>query len=220
MKPKHFFQKGAIEVVHGLQEVGKSRFLEKRAKLFEKRGIPFVAFDPIRNSRSQTHITSFLEGNRVPLIPCIKVDEKEPWDILEYIVNQFGVSNFPKAVLIDEIQFFSKEIIEVAFHLAKENDMHFIAAGVTEDNQRDKFGFTQDLILMADFAQKLNPPNCIIENCGEIATAMTALYSNGEPVEWRPTGTGEIGDSNSANSVSYHPMCDLHHINPSKPVLI
>ncbi len=210
------FEPGTIEVVAGLMGAGKTRFVNKRIEYFKEKEISYLVFDPLKNERSQTHITTRFEGKTIELSPCIKFPESDPWKIYEIIARNEII---PQAAIVDEAQFLHNQIVSLAKFLSEEG-IYVLFSGLHLDYRKRPFGPMFDLLKIADKRPQLEPLKCATSNCLRSAEVMQARFENGQPVPYLPDELlhtiNWIGDERRG-PVWYEPVCDLHHELPERP---
>ncbi len=148
---------GSLEVLCGSMFAGKSEELIRRAKraMIAKQRV-LVVKPSIDIRYSQQQIVSH-DGTGIQAIP---IDPDKPQDIL-ILAEQRGVN----VVAIDEVQFFSSEILDIIQTLIKRNN-RVIAAGLDLDFAGRPFNNVPTLLALADEVVKLKAI-CVV--CGKPA---------------------------------------------------
>jgi thymidine kinase len=132
-------------------------------------------------------------------------------DILQILEEEKII---PNAVLIDEISFFDKGIVDVVENLLKKNAKVY-ASGLDLDFRGEPFETMQYLLSIADHVNKLGAV-CMHKNCYGHATRTQRLI-DGEPAHY-DSKTVIIADENAKKElVTYEPRCRKHHEVPGKP---
>ncbi len=181
---------GWIEVVTGPMFAGKSEELIRRIHRLEYAHKNVVVFKPqIDNRYSKDDVVSHLQ-NKVKAIPIA-----HPSQILQYVEPKTD------AVVVDEVQFFDRSIVDVLETLANRG-VRVIVGGLDMDFRGEAFMVTAELLAKADFVTKLT---AICVKCGEPAT-MTQRMVNGEPATYDDPIV-LVGASES-----YEPRCRHCHI--------
>ncbi|MCA9460460.1 MAG: thymidine kinase, partial [Nanoarchaeota archaeon] len=136
---------GIFEIYCGPVKSGKTREILNRVdKIKYIEDCNFLFIKPKIDTRNDTVISRF--GNIS--FECIFVDENYPKEILNIINEKVDI------LLIDEIQFFSKEIVNTIETLLKEN-IHVIASGLDTDFRGEPFGKMPELMTIATHIHKL-----------------------------------------------------------------
>lgn len=157
-----------LEVIVGCMFSGKSEELIRRVKraIIAKQKV--IVFKPaIDNRYDETKVVAH-NGSAVH---CIPVDDAE--QILTHVNDACDV------VAIDEVQFFSDDIIDICKSLV-EQGKRVIAAGLDQDFRGEPFGPVPQLLALADEVTKLNAI-CVV--CGRPASR-TQRIINGEPASY------------------------------------
>lgn len=187
-------QKGWIEIITGPMFAGKSEELIRRIRTLSYAHKKIVCFKPAIDDRYDTVAIASHDGEKLDAIPISSADE-----ILEHVLPDSEV------VGIDEIQFFSNEIISICEQLA-DRGVRVIAAGLDTDFKGEPFGPVPELLARAEFVSKLSAA-CTI--CGCAATRTQRLI-DGKPAKYDDpvilVGAKE----------SYQARCRKHHEIPGK----
>jgi thymidine kinase len=188
-------QSGWIELICGSMFSGKSEELIRRVRRadFAKQNIK--VFKPqIDNRYSKEEIVSH-NGTAFRAQPIS--DAKE---IIHYIDADVDV------IAIDEVQFFSDDIVDIVQMLAN-SGYRVIVAGLDQDFRGEPFGPMPKLLSIAELVTKLQ---AVCAVCGSPASRTQRLI-NGEPASYNDpvilVGAAE----------SYEPRCRHHHIVPGAP---
>ncbi len=168
-----FMQQGMIEVVCGSMFSGKTEELMRRLKRAQYAKQKTQVFKPVIDQRySVDHVQSH-DANRILSIPVRSARE-----ILE------RVDDNTRVVGIDEAQFFSDDIVEVAQKLAYRGTK-VICAGLDMDFRGQPFGPMPKLLAVAENVTKLSAV-CVI--CGSPATRSQRLIAENEVPNAENTG--------------------------------
>jgi thymidine kinase len=192
------YRPGYIEVISGCMFAGKTEELIRRIKVLEFAKKNILVFKPaIDNRYSETKVVSH-GGSSVESIIV-----KGPKDILDYVKDDTDV------IAVDEVQFFSEDIVAVCDLLAKQGK-RVMCAGLDTDFRGEPFGVMPKLITTAEFVTKLTAV-CMI--CGAPATRTQRLV-NGQPASFYDpiimVGAAE----------SYEARCRHCHVVKDKPQLV
>lgn len=159
LKPKQ----GYIEVICGCMYSGKTEELIRQIKRCEYAKQNYLVFKPkIDNRYSETEVTSHNRDS----VNAIVIESAS--DIFNYLNID------TKVVGIDEAQFFSDEVVEVASKLA-EHGRRVIVAGLDTDWKGVPFGPMPDLLAIAEVVKK---QYAICMSCGDSATRTQRLVNN------------------------------------------
>ncbi len=159
---------GYIEVVIGPMYSGKSEELIRRLKRAKIAKQNVVAFKPFIDKRYSDEDVVSHSGISIDAIPIHEAKE-----IYKYIDENTQV------VGIDEVQFFSEEVVSIAMELADQG-IRVIAAGLDMDFKGEPFGPTPNLLAVAEFVDKLQAV-CMV--CGNPAHRTQRLI-NGKPAKY------------------------------------
>ena len=156
---------GWIEVICGPMFAGKTEELIRRTTRLEYAKKKYVVFKPTIDDRYSTcEIVSHSKYKKNA------INISKPKEMYKYITND------TYAVIIDEIQFFSKDILPMIEEWADQGK-RVICAGLDCDFKGEPFGIIPDLLALAEDITKLT---AICTVCGEPATR-TQRIINGEP---------------------------------------
>jgi thymidine kinase len=165
---EQYFGNGWIEVICGSMFAGKSEELIRRVTRLEYAKKKIKVFKPIIDNRySNDEIVSHSKYKT----KAINITYAN--DILNHIEQD------TYAVVVDEVQFLDREIIEIAEQLANEGK-RVILAGLDKDFRGEPFGVMPDLLARAETVTKLT---AICSVCGMPATRTQRLV-NGKPVRY------------------------------------
>ena len=156
---------GQIEVICGPMFAGKTEELIRRANRLEYAKKKYLVFKPTIDVRySTTEIVSHSNYRKNSI--CVKNSS----EILGFITDEI------KAVIIDEVQFFDENIINVSEWLA-DKGLRVICGGLDCDFKGNPFKVVAELLARAESVTKLN---AICNVCGQPATR-TQRIIDGQP---------------------------------------
>jgi thymidine kinase len=156
---------GQIEVICGPMFAGKTEELIRRANRLEYAKKKYLVFKPTIDDRySTTEIVSHSNYRKNSI--CVKSSS----EILGFITDDI------KAVIIDEVQFFDENVINVAEWLA-DKGLRVICGGLDCDFKGNPFKIVAELLARAESVVKLN---AICNVCGQPATR-TQRIIDGHP---------------------------------------
>ncbi len=191
----HTYKNGFIEVVCGPMFAGKTEELIRRIKRLEYAKQNVLVFKPLIDTRyDQDEIVSHNMSKK----PSIIIDKSI--EIIDYVKEDTD------AVVIDEVQFFDQEIVQIAEDLA-DKGIRVIVGGLDRDFRGEPFGPMPNLLSRAEFVTKLT---AICVKSGLPATR-TQRIIDGKPANYKDP-TILVG----ANE-SYEPRSRHYHEVPGKP---
>ena len=156
---------GQIEVICGPMFAGKTEELIRRANRLEYAKKKYLVFKPTIDDRySTTEIVSHSNYRKNSI--CVKNSN----EVLNLITDDIN------AVIIDEVQFFDENIINVAEWLA-DKGLRVICGGLDCDFKGNPFKIVAELLARAENVTKLN---AICNVCGQPATR-TQRIIDGQP---------------------------------------
>lgn len=173
------YNDGWIEVITGPMFAGKSAELIKRAEslIYAKKN--FIVFKPKTDNRWDENSIKSRTGANIESVSISSA--KEIFD---------HVKKTHTAVIVDEVQFFDSDIVEILNDLAKMGK-RVIVAGLDMDFRMKPFGELPNIMATSEFVTKLT---AVCFKCGR-AAAFSKRISGSK------TKTVEIGDD------SYEARC-------------
>ncbi|PYZ96104.1 thymidine kinase [Alteribacter lacisalsi] len=191
-------REGWLEVVCGSMFSGKSEELIRRVRRASYGKLKVQVFKPELDNRYSAEEVVSHNGTKVYALPV-----KESSDIPALIENGTQV------VAIDEVQFFSNDILEIVQDLADQG-VRVICAGLDQDFRAEPFGCMPQLMAIAETVTKLQ---AICLSCGSPASRTQRLI-DGKPASYNDpiilVGASE----------SYEPRCRHCHEVPEHPASI
>lgn len=188
---------GWIELICGSMFSGKSEELIRRVRRASYANQQIASFKPAIDKRYKKESIVSHNGTEVIAIPIAHIEE---------IFSHINPNQQPDVIAIDEVQFFTKEIVPVVTTLADEG-IRLILAGLDTDFRGEPFGPMAQLLPLSDSITKLT---AICPICGAPATRTQRLI-NEQPASYNDSiimvGAKE----------SYEPRCRKHHEVPGKP---
>ena len=161
---------GWIEVICGCMFAGKTEELLRRVRRMEYAKKEVIVFKPkIDNRYSEGEVVSHNKTKTK------SINIKESKDIYEHI----NMDKLPYSIVIDEVQFLDKGVIEIAEDLASRG-VRVICAGLDKDFRGEPFGIMPELLCRAEIVTKLD---AICQVCGGLATRTQRLI-NGKPAKY------------------------------------
>ena len=156
---------GQIEIICGPMFAGKTEELIRRANRLQYAKKKYLVFKPTIDDRySTTEIVSHSNYRKN------SISIKHSNEILNYLTDDID------AVIIDEVQFFDENVINVAEWLA-DKGLRVICGGLDCDFKGHPFKIVAELLARAESVTKLN---AICNVCGQPATR-TQRIIDGHP---------------------------------------
>ncbi len=159
---------GWIEVITGPMYSGKSEELIRRIRRVKIAQKKVKVFKPLMDDRYSNDNVVSHSGDSIEAIP---VDHPE--ELYERLEDDVEV------IAIDEIQFFSEEIVDISETLA-DKGKRVIVAGLDRDFRNEPFVPMPELLSRAEYVEKLH---AICLQCGDPATRTQRLI-DGEPASY------------------------------------
>lgn len=160
--------KGTLEVICGSMFSGKSEELIRRIKRAEWARQNVITFKHSLDDRATTEYVVSHNGNSCKAIPI-----EQPYILTSFLHDNHTV------IGIDEVQFFSNEIVNVVCDLVNQGK-RVIVAGLDLDFRGKPFGCMPLLMAIADNVTKLK---AICMSCGNDAH-FTQRLVNGKPAHY------------------------------------
>lgn len=181
---------GVLEVICGSMFAGKTEELIRRVKRFQYAKKNILIFKHAIDTRYDETLVVSHNGTTLEAQPL-----QNPEDIFTYLTQDTDV------VVLDEVQFFDLEIVEVVRSLVRHN-IRVIVAGLDKDFRGVPFPVTAALLSDAESVTKLSAV-CVC--CGQPATVSQRL------IEGQPGSFNDpivlVGESES-----YEPRCRHCHV--------
>ena len=181
-----------LTAVYGPMFAGKTTWILKKVAELESSGQKCLVFKPKLDNRyggeAMLHAHSGMQGS------AVLVDEQDPSEMLRLWASQ---NEQHSAVVIDEVMFFDKTVVEVVKEMLA-RDLSVIVAGLDTDFRREPFGVMPHLIKLADEHAKLS---AVCYKCGKEADYSARLSGSSDQLV---VGAGE----------TYQPACGGCHTIP------
>lgn len=194
----HTYKNGFIEVVCGPMFAGKTEELIRRIKRLEYAKQNVLVFKPKIDTR---YALEEIVSHNLSKKPSIIIDKSI--EIIKYIQPSTD------AVVIDEVQFFDEDIIQITEDLA-DKGIRVIVGGLDRDFRGEPFGPMPELLARAEFVTKLTAI-CVMSG---LPATRTQRIIDGKPAHYTDP-TILVG----ANE-SYEPRSRHYHEVPGKPTKI
>jgi len=159
-----------LEVITGSMYSGKSEELIRRVKRALYAKLKVQVFKPSIDDRYSREEVVSHNGNK---IYATLINNENPWELLDYLQSDTEVC------AIDEVQFFSAEIIPLILEI-KKRGIKVIVAGLDLDFRGEPFGPMPILLAIANEVTKLR---AICVKCGNLASKTQRLI-NGKPAKY------------------------------------
>ena len=164
----HQYREGWLEVICGCMFAGKTEELIRRINVLSYAKMKIIVFKPRIDDRySAIEIVS----HSGIIVPCLVINKAA--EILKEIKADTQV------VVIDEVQFFDADIVDICEYLA-DKGIRVIVAGLDKDFRGEPFGVMPQLLTRAEFVTKLT---AVCTKCGAPATRTQRLV-NGKPASF------------------------------------
>lgn len=183
------FNDGFIETICGCMFAGKTEELIRRINILKIAKKEILVFKPKIDDRYSSNSIVSHDGLKFDSIVIDKAS-----DIYDYLKETTEV------VAIDEVQFFSDDIVDVCSNLANKG-IRVIVAGLDNDFRGEPFGPMPKLLCVSEFVTKLT---AICNVCANPATR-TQRIINGEPASYNDPIV-MVGASEK-----YEARCRKHH---------
>ncbi len=190
----NFNKSGSIEVICGPMFAGKTEELIRRITRMDYAKKKYLVFKPVIDDRYSTDSIASHTSKKVKAINIS--DSKE---IYKYLTEDV------QAVVIDEVQFFSVDTIDILNDLA-DRGLRVICAGLDLDFRGKPFGIMPNLLCVAEKVTKLTAI-CVV--CGEEATRTQRIIDGHEAYEDDPVVMVGAKESYEARCRKCHKV--LHH---------
>ena len=162
-------KEGWIEVITGSMFAGKTEELLRRVRRIKYARKEVIVFKPVIDTRYGMNEIVSHNNERIESIPI-----NQPGEMFRF----FGAKH-PYAIAVDEVQFFGREMIDVAEELA-DHGVRVILAGLDRVFRGEPLGIMPELLARAEYVTKLA---AICQVCGAPATR-TQRIINGEPAKY------------------------------------
>ena len=181
---------------YGAMNSGKSIEIIKVAHNYEEQNKKVIIFTPAIDDRYKTGYVASRIGLKRKAIPIH--DDTNIFEIVEKQKDELS------CVLIDEVQFVSKEHVLQMAKIVDELNIPVMGFGLKNDFQNNLFEGSKYMLLYAD---KIEEMKTICWFCEKKAIMALRVDENNRPV--REGDQIQIGGNDS-----YYPVCRRHHKNP------
>lgn len=189
---------------YGAMNCGKSTHLMQVAHNYNERGMKSVIIKPLTDSKGGNKVVSRLGISQDADILIAAGD-----NIYEVIKEWKRVNGALHCILVDEVQFFSREHIDQLFEIAVKLEIPTICYGLRTDFKVNGFPGSERLLLIAHSIEELKT----ICSCGKKALL------NGRKVNGRFVFEGEQIAIDHENDVEYESLCPKCYFEYKKMML-
>ena len=177
---------------YGAMNSGKSTHLMQVAHNYEERGMKVILIKPATDKKGGDKLVSRLGVERKVDILCLEkmniYEEIQKWQEVKFKVN---------CILVDEVQFMTKEQVDQLFKIAVVLDIPVICYGLRTDFMMEGFEGSTRLLLLAHSIEEMKT----ICKCGRKAI-LNVRKINGEVVF-----EGEQVAIDNIDNVQYESLC-------------
>ena len=153
---------------YGAMNCGKTTQLLQTAYNYEERGMKVIVLKPSIDTKGDNTVVSRLGAKR-------KIDAF--LDEKSNIKDLIDKNNMPNAIIVDEAQFLTTNLVDQLYLITKELDIPVLAYGLRNDFKLNTFEGSKRLLALADDIEELKT----ICRCGKKATQNIRLL-NGTPI--------------------------------------
>ena len=177
---------------YGAMNSGKSTHLMQVAHNYEERGMKVILIKPATDKKGGDKLVSRLGVERKVDILCLEkmniYEEIQKWQEVKLKVN---------CILVDEVQFMTKEQVDQLFKIAVVLDIPVICYGLRTDFMMEGFEGSTILLLLAHSIEEMKT----ICKCGRKAIL------NGRKINGKFVFEGEQVAIDNIDNVQYESLC-------------
>lgn len=177
---------------YGAMNSGKSTHLMQVAHNYEERGMKVILIKPSTDKKGGDKLVSRLGVERKVDILC-----EQKMDIYEEIKKWQEVKFKINCILVDEVQFMTKEQVDQLFEIAVVLDIPVICYGLRTDFMMEGFEGSTRLLLLAHSIEEMKT----ICKCGKKAIL------NGRKINDKFVFEGEQVAIDNIDNVQYESLC-------------
>ena len=177
---------------YGAMNSGKSTHLMQVAYNYEERGMKVILIKPSTDKKGGDKLVSRLGVERKVDILC-----EQKMDIYEEIKKWQEVKFKINCILVDEVQFMTKEQVDQLFEIAVVLDIPVICYGLRTDFMMEGFEGSTRLLLLAHSIEEMKT----ICKCGKKAIL------NGRKINDKFVFEGEQVAIDNIDNVQYESLC-------------
>lgn len=183
---------------HAVMRAGKSQELARVAYNYKVKGDETLVIVPSTDNRHGVGKVTARSGEQLDAIAI------EPNSMREFLDDYFTKETNIVAILVDEVQFFTKEDIFALKEVVLYRDIPVIAYGLKTDFQNNLFEGSAAALVVAEGIYEIET---VCSFCNKLAI-MNLRMNDGKPV--REGEQIQIGDD------EYLQVCHYHYINPER----
>ena len=177
---------------YGAMNSGKSTHLMQVAHNYEERGMKVILIKPATDKKGGDKLASRLGVERKVDILCLEkmniYEEIQKWQEVKFKVN---------CILVDEVQFMTKEQVDQLFKIAVVLDIPVICYGLRTDFMMEGYEGSTRLLLLAHSIEEMKT----ICKCGRKAIL------NGRKINGEFVFEGEQVAIDNIDNVQYESLC-------------
>ena len=177
---------------YGAMNSGKSTHLMQVAHNYEERGMKVILIKPETDKKGGDKLVSRLGVERKVDVLCLEkmniYEEIQKWQEVKFKVN---------CILVDEVQFMTKEQVDQLFKIAVVLDIPVICYGLRTDFMMEGFEGSTRLLLLAHSIEEMKT----ICKCGRKAIL------NGRKINGEFVFEGEQVAIDNIDNVQYESLC-------------
>ena len=177
---------------YGAMNSGKTTHLMQVAHNYEERGMKVILIKPATDKKGGDKLVSRLGVERKVDILCLEkmniYEEIQKWQEVKFKVN---------CILVDEVQFMTKEQVDQLFKIAVVLDIPVICYGLRTDFMMEGFEGSTRLLLLAHSIEEMKT----ICKCGRKAIL------NGRKINGEFVFEGEQVAIDNIDNVQYESLC-------------
>lgn len=192
-----FTQEGALTVITGPMYAGKTENLILYVKQAQQQKLKYLVFKHTFDIRTENTLKSRAD---VEEIPCITTP------LAAYIIHKV-VQELPSVIFIDEVQFYSDELIRAIERILKAH-INVVVSGLDTNFRREPFGTIITQLLQKAQNKILLQARCNV--CNRVNAEYTQRLVNGKPA--LKSDVDIIIDDGKNVIVTYEPRCRDCHI--------
>lgn len=178
---------------YGTMKSGKSLELLRIKDTYERQGKKVIVLTPSVDDRNGVGVVSSRMGHDTPAYPIQTTHD---------IYQSMRVVTNPDCILVDEVQFLSKELVFELKRISEYLDIPVIGFGLKNDFSNQLFEGAQAMLI---YAESIEEVKSTCTYCGRKAT-MNLRRVGGNPVY--------SGEQIQVGDEEYEPVCFLHYDEP------
>jgi len=203
-----------IKIFVGPGGSGKTKAAIQLARSLLSDGKKVAAFKAYIDTRGVVAHLNYLTSRDGKEVRATRVKSaSQILNLLDYscmlIDGSYGV---PDVILIDEAQFFGRDIIRVVEQLMRQHKK-VIITGLARDCFGRPFRFVPQLMALAECSDDIVVKQSVCAVCRQLGATQIQRLINGQPaLLGRQVIVGEDQDKFSQSKTTYEPRCSEHHL--------